>query len=213
MFDRKPLRDDVQDEILTRLISGRLPPGERINESRLSAELGISRTPLREAMIGLQQRGFLAGVMGRGFVAPPLSRRGIREILSVLALIEPEAMRLAGRPNPALQVELGNVLSQARLEQPEPVRAAQRFYEFHRFLLRPCPNVQLRILGDHLNQHTVRYLSAAVGAGLDPSAAWAALAEMLEQLRRGDLAAASDRIVSYRRDQTDAILATLTGSE
>ena len=213
MFDRKPLRDDVQDEILARLISGRLPPGERINESRLSAELGISRTPLREAMIGLQQRGFLAGVMGRGFVAPPLSRRGIREILSVLALIEPEAMRLAGRPTPALQVELGNVLSRARLEQPEPARAAQRFYEFHRFLLRPCPNVQLRILGDHLNQHTVRYLSAAVDAGLDPSPAWAALAEMLEQLRRDDLADASDRIVNYRRDQTDAILATLPGSE
>jgi DNA-binding GntR family transcriptional regulator len=213
MFERKPLRDDVQDEILTRLISGRLPPGERINESRLSAELGISRTPLREAMIGLQQRGFLAGVMGRGFVAPPLSRRGIREILAVLTLIEPEALRLSGRPAPALQVELGNVLSRARLQQPEPVLVAQRFFEFHRFLLRPCPNVQLRILGDHLNQHTVRYLSAAVHAGLDPSAAWTALTELLEQLRRGEMAAASDRIVSYRRDQTDAILATLPGSD
>lgn len=213
MFERKPLRTDVQEEILSRLVSGRIPPGERINESRLSSELGISRTPLREAMIGLQQRGFLVGAMGRGFLAPPLSSRGIREILAVLALIEPEAIRLSGHPSPALQVELGNVLSRARLEKPDPPLIANRFLEFHRLLLRPCPNVQLRILGDHLNQHTVRYLSAAIGAGLDTEPAWVALAELLEQLRRGDIAAAGEGVANYRRDLTDAILIALPGSE
>ena len=42
MFERKPLRADVQVEILDRLIAGRLLPGQRINESRLAADLGIS---------------------------------------------------------------------------------------------------------------------------------------------------------------------------
>jgi DNA-binding GntR family transcriptional regulator len=209
MFERKPLRTDVQEEVLDRLITGRLAPGERINESRLSADLGISRTPLREAMIGLQQRGFLVGAMGRGFLVPPLSRRGIGEVLAVLALLEPEAIRLAGRPAAAVQVELGNVISRARLEPSEATRTAHRFYEFHRFLLQSCPNVQLRIIGDHLNHHTLRYLRSALAAGMDASPAWDALADLLELLRRGDIDAACGRIPRYRQDQTDAILATL----
>jgi DNA-binding GntR family transcriptional regulator len=47
MIQRKPLRDDVQKEILARLIDQRLVPGSRVNESHLSIELGVSRTPLR----------------------------------------------------------------------------------------------------------------------------------------------------------------------
>lgn len=211
MFERKPLRADVQDEILARMVTGRIPPGARINESRLAAELGISRTPLREAMIGLQQRGFLVATMGRGFGVAPLSRRGIRDILDVLALLEPAAIQLAGRPAPALQVELGNVLSRAQLERPEAARAAQRFYEFHTILLRPCPNLQLRILGEHLNRHALRYLSAAIGAGLDPAPQWQTLAALLENLRRGELAAAGVQLAEYRREQADLIVANLPG--
>ncbi len=51
MFQRKPLREDVQKEILNRIVDGRLAAGSRINETHLAADMGLSRTPLREAMI------------------------------------------------------------------------------------------------------------------------------------------------------------------
>ena len=57
MFERKPLRQQVQKEILARLADDRLAAETRINESHLAADLGISRTPLREAMLGLEATG------------------------------------------------------------------------------------------------------------------------------------------------------------
>jgi len=50
MIERQPLRKQVQKEILARIADNRLPPEMRINESHLALDMGISRTPLREAL-------------------------------------------------------------------------------------------------------------------------------------------------------------------
>ncbi len=56
---RVSLREQVKDEILKRLAAGALEPGSSINEVQLASELNISRTPLREALIELQQDGVI----------------------------------------------------------------------------------------------------------------------------------------------------------
>ena len=206
MFDRKPLRNDVQDEILRRIVAGELAAGQRLNESHLAAELAISRTPLREALIGLQQRGFLTSALGRGFQVPPLSRRAIGETLGLLAMLEPEALRLAGRPAPASQVELGNAISRGRLDRETTVSWLHRF---HTLLLRPCPSAQLRILAVHLNQQTLRYFTAALAGGWDPTATWNELTAIGEELRSVDIDAAATRLRQLRHDQPAALGAFL----
>ena len=206
MFDRKPLRNDVQDEILRRIVAGEVAAGQRLNESHLAAELAISRTPLREALIGLQQRGFLTSALGRGFQVPPLSRRAIGETLGLLAMLEPEALRLAGRPAPASQVELGNAISRGRLDSETTVSWLHRF---HTLLLRPCPSAQLRILAVHLNQQTLRYFTAALAGGWDPTATWNELTVISDELRRADIDAAATRLRQLRHDQPAALSAFL----
>jgi DNA-binding GntR family transcriptional regulator len=124
MFQRKPLRNDLHKEILARIGDGRLPPGQRINESRLSSALGISRTPLREAMLGLEALGFLGSHMGRGFLVPPLNAQEFADIQFVLTELKPMALSLSFPLPPGRIMELHNQLVRARrrAETPGPER-------------------------------------------------------------------------------------------
>jgi DNA-binding GntR family transcriptional regulator len=70
-------------------------PGERINESALSKELGASRTPLREALNRLVAEGFLSFENGRGFFCRTLSPDKIQSLYEARVAIESEAIRLA----------------------------------------------------------------------------------------------------------------------
>lgn len=116
MFQRKPLRDDVQKEILNRIVDGRLSSGSRINETHLAADMGISRTPLREAMITLVARQHLDSDMGRGFAVPPLDPVRFREIQTILSKLEPFALSMAAPPSPQTVMELNNLLNRVRMK-------------------------------------------------------------------------------------------------
>ncbi len=116
MFQRKPLRDDVQKEILNRIVDGRLPAGSRINETHLASDMGLSRTPLREAMITLVAKQYLNSDMGRGFAVPPLDPTQFREIQVMLSNLEPYALSQANALSPQTVMELNNLINRARMK-------------------------------------------------------------------------------------------------
>ncbi len=218
MFERKPLRTDVGAEILARIVDGRLPAGMHLNESRVSQDLGISRTPLREAMLGLQAEGVLLSFMGRGFQVPPLTAREINELCRVLAVIEPAALRDRDPLDGRAVMELQNLLSRARLGRTDRDGLVETFYLLTRITLDGCRNLTLRTLALRQNRLTLRYISAAVDRGWDAGGwleTWHGLAE---SLRRSEfetaataLAAArlalADQFASYFSEQ-DAAAAT-----
>lgn len=201
MFQRKPLRADVGAEILARLIDGRLAPGARINEVHLAADFGISRTPLREAMLGLLADGALDTELGHGFRVPPLSATEVAELLAVLALVEPAALHAAGPPDGRALMELQNILSRARIGTAETGPQVERLYLLARTVLGPCPNPTLRALVLRLNRLTLRYLHAALERGWDCRPWLAHWNEISEALRRGDKAAATASLTQARQGQ------------
>jgi len=147
MFERKPLREDVQEEIQRRIVDGRLPAGTRINETHLSIELGLSRTPLREAMLTMSARGFLVSVMGRGFAVPPLEADRWRDLQEILRGLEPAALLMGGPPGPNAVMELGNLIQRASLRLTGPEQAevqTQLVTRFSRLALEHSPNRIMR---------------------------------------------------------------------
>ena len=90
------LRDQVREELLNWLADGRLPPGQRLEEERISRALGVSRTPLREAMLTLAAAGFLDSDMGKGFGVPALVVDTFVEIQTLLTRLAPLAISLTG---------------------------------------------------------------------------------------------------------------------
>jgi len=90
-----PLRDQVREEIRQRIADGRLPPGSKMVERELAAELGVSRVPVREALRMLETEGFVQVVPRRGVVVRHLSRRDVEELFDVREALEVLATRRA----------------------------------------------------------------------------------------------------------------------
>ncbi len=203
MFERKPLRADVGAEILGRVIDGRLPSGARINESQLAQELGISRTPLREAMLCLTTEGALASDMGRGFRVPHLAGQEARDLMQTLAVLLPAAIHLGPRQDLQDHVEAGNALGRARLGLQDAGTVCEQLYLLLRRLIEACTNTVLRRESQRLLRLTLRYLFEAHGRGWDPVGTLDLLDAALAALRRGDRTGAADVLARALRGLAD----------
>lgn len=192
MFERKPLRNDVAAEILGRIIDGRLPAGARINESVLAGELGISRTPLREAMLCLTSDGALAADMGRGFRVPHLSGREIADLLRALAVIAAEAINGASDPDLKSRLEAGNVLARARMQLDVPGSFCEQFYVLIKYLTATTANRILRQEALKLSRLTLRYLFEGLSRGMDARPLVDGLEQTLGHFDAGRQAIAAD---------------------
>ena len=94
-IERPSLHHAVVNRVRDMIIEGTLPAGSRIHESQLGAELGVSRTPLREALKFLASEGLVDLVAGRGAVVRRFTPKDVRDSLTVLASLEALAGRLA----------------------------------------------------------------------------------------------------------------------
>ena len=94
-LNRRSLHDELIDRLRTLIVEGQLAPGTRIHESQLGAALGVSRTPLREALKVLANEGLVELVQGRGAVVKKLTAADVREMLDVLIALETLAATLA----------------------------------------------------------------------------------------------------------------------
>ena len=88
------LADRVYYELRDNIGSHQIRPGERLQEVSLAAQLGVSRTPVREALARLESEGMIV-VEGRGFVVPELTDADVEEIYQLRFLLEPAAVALA----------------------------------------------------------------------------------------------------------------------
>ena len=90
------LSDTAYDELLFRIISCQYPPGSLLSEEKLVAELGISRTPIRSALIRLQQEHLVQIISKKGLLVSEITPEGIRDLFNLRDLIEPYAIREFG---------------------------------------------------------------------------------------------------------------------
>ena len=89
------LKDEAYQRIKTLILSGGLDGGDTLDMERLASELGISRTPIREAFLMLEQEGLVETVPYKGTFVIDVSKRDVKEIYQVRELLEALAVRLA----------------------------------------------------------------------------------------------------------------------
>ncbi len=88
LFYTKPLRDQVYDYLKLELESQRLAAGETITIRKLSEELGVSRTTLKDALLALQARGFVTFLPQKGVMINRLTLQEIQEIYQIIGALE-----------------------------------------------------------------------------------------------------------------------------
>ncbi len=94
-ISRPSLHDEVTNRVRDMIVEGRLPPGERIAELDVAKALGVSRTPLREALKVLASEGLVELLPQRGAVVKVFTRKDAQDMLAVIALLEEYAGRQA----------------------------------------------------------------------------------------------------------------------
>jgi DNA-binding GntR family transcriptional regulator len=87
--------DGVYRVLRTAILDGTVPQGGQLREARIAADLGISRSPLREALTRLEEEGLVVKIPFRGAFVAEVSARDVAEIASVRLLVEPYAAELS----------------------------------------------------------------------------------------------------------------------
>ena len=87
--------DGVYRVLRSAILDGTVSPGEQLRETHIAADLGISRSPLREALTKLEEEGLVVKVPFRGSFVVEVSARDVAEIASIRMLVEPYAAELA----------------------------------------------------------------------------------------------------------------------
>lgn len=101
----KPLRELVFEALREAIISGRLRPGERLMEVQLAEELGVSRTPVREAIRKLELEGLVLMIPRRGAYVAEISMKDIADVFEIRAALEGLAAELAAQRCTSEEVE------------------------------------------------------------------------------------------------------------
>ena len=143
--DTVTLSDQVRNLLLEEMTTGRLHPGDRINEAELARRLGISRNPIREAVSGLAERGYLLSLPRRGHRVRMLTVGDVNDVFSFRTCVETFAIRQAmPRMTPADVADIEAMLARmiAAAEDGRVGEVRQGDLAFHRRLCELSDNRQ-----------------------------------------------------------------------
>ncbi|MEK7374229.1 MAG: GntR family transcriptional regulator [Thermodesulfobacteriota bacterium] len=88
------VREKTYDYLKSNILSGRFVPGERLAEEHLAEELGVSRTPVREALHKLEQEGLIEPLESRGFCVPHDSPEEIEDLFDIRTVLEGYTLKI-----------------------------------------------------------------------------------------------------------------------
>jgi DNA-binding GntR family transcriptional regulator len=111
--------DFVYDSLRDAIWEGRIGRGERVREEEVARNLGVSRTPVREALQRLQRRGLLVNGLGRGLIVAELSKREVIELYAMREILEGSAARFAAQHAAGPEIDILYRLQRDLAEAPD----------------------------------------------------------------------------------------------
>lgn len=157
-----PLRDSIADSLRESIISGKIKPGERLLEPIVAKQLGVSRTPVREAFFQLESEGLVEVMPRKGAIVSEISIRDAIELYSVRAVLEGLAARLATNnisKNKINELKILNekLIEHAKSESDNYKEITELNNQFHDLINRESKNEKLYETIELMRNQTLRY--------------------------------------------------------
>lgn len=155
-----PLRDVVFQTLRQAILRGELKPGERLMEIHLAQRLGVSRTPIREAIRKLELEGLVVMIPRRGAVVASITEKDLKDVLEVRRTLEIMAAEVAcERITPELLKELEKAGEEfQRLKASGDItKLAAADVKFHEIIYEATDNARLVSLLNNLREQMYRY--------------------------------------------------------
>lgn len=160
MNDYMPLRDVIFNTLRDAIVSGDLKPGERLMEVNLAEKMGVSRTPVREAVRRLEMEGLVTMVPRKGTHVAELSVKDIMDVLEVRAALDKLATELAAarmRPENIRQLETIHKQYIQYLQKENIQGAIRKDVEFHETIYHSSGNTKLDGVAANLREQIYRF--------------------------------------------------------
>jgi DNA-binding GntR family transcriptional regulator len=197
-------RDQACDLLREMILTGELAPAAHVEEIKLSEQIGVSRTPVREALIALEQEGLVSSNPRKGFVVVGANEALVREVFPIIAALEVAAVRQGADKLISATAKLSSI---NRMLTREHKRA--RRYEldraFHTALTEPCGNKRLLHLLD-MERARMRLIDGAHHSGLaDPEGSVAEHESIIVAIERENIEQAAQRLEQHWHDGIEVV--------
>ncbi len=155
-----PLRDVVFKTLREAILKGNLAPGERLMEIQLANQLGVSRTPIREAIRKLELEGLVIMIPRRGAEVARITEKDLKDVLEVRTSLEELAIslaceRISDASVEALKEALKNF--KAAINGGDVTKIAERDVAFHDIIFAATDNARLIQIVNNLREQMYRY--------------------------------------------------------
>ncbi len=160
MNEYLPLRDVVFNTLRQAILKGELKPGERLMEIALAEKLGVSRTPIREAMRKLELEGLVVMIPRRGAQVANITEKDLNDVLEVRIALENVAIEKACTR--MSKEDMGRLWLAAKefertMAEGNLVRLAEADVAFHEIIYRASDNKRLNQVLNNLREQIYRY--------------------------------------------------------
>lgn len=160
MNEYLPLRDVVFNTLRQAILKGELAPGERLMEIQLADRLGVSRTPIREAIRKLELEGLVLMIPRKGAEVAKISEKSLRDVLEVRRSLEELAIELACQRMTEEDVELlekTQMEFREAVEQGDAMGIAESDERYHDVIYYGTGNSRLVQILNNLREQMYRY--------------------------------------------------------
>ena len=212
MNDFLPLRDVVFNTLRQAILRGELQPGERLLEIHLADKLGVSRTPIREAIRKLELEGLVLMIPRKGAVVAEITEKSLRDVLEVRRALEELAMKLACER--ILDEEIEELKEAAKefenaLKTGDVTVYAEADVKFHDIIYRTTDNQRLIQLLYNLREQMYRYRVEYLKRDDSHDTLLAEHQYIIETLERRDSDEAVKAVCAHVDNQVTAVADTI----
>ena len=207
-----PLRDVVFNTLRQAIIKGDLKPGERLLEIQLADKLGVSRTPVREAIRKLELEGLVTMVPRRGTTVLGITKKHLKDVLEVRSALEELALELAcRRVTPEQYEELVRLeaLLEAKQDSDNAFELSDIDEKFHEQIYQATNNPRLIQLLANLREQMYRFRLEYMKAKDKRPRLIQEHQQIIKALKNKDSKAGRKAIYDHIVNQANAILSTL----
>jgi len=173
----------------SKIINGLFKPGDKLLESRIANQLGVSRTPVREALRQLAAAGFVKMNPNQAIIVSNISIKDLREVMQIRGVLEGLAARLA---TPLITEKKIKVLETCNEKMEKFISKNNVFAfgeesnKFHSVILEVCGNYRLIQIRENLAEQIYKYRNVSLHILGRPESALKEHKEITEALKQGD---------------------------
>jgi DNA-binding GntR family transcriptional regulator len=208
----RSMRYHVLRQLRSAILDGVFKPGERLNESEIARQMGISRGPVREAILALEQEGLAKTEHWRGSYVVELDAQSFQELIELRILLETHAARVATEKcTPADLGRLDKVIQQMRTasQSDDIENVVDQDLNFHRTICQLSGNQLLAQMWEQIAGRLRLAILLSIEEGYDAAGMVETHPPVLEAMQAGQADLAAQRLNERTWEAAERIIAIL----